>query len=298
MTEILSTPLDRAAESVGNIVLLEHYNCVIDDQRLATLFYVTAMGGTRDPYLFTGLDNMWVNFGRTQVHMPSRGHPPVAQRLRGTAGFVVPDLAAMAARLDFVRAEMARVAPERGHLFDYQVGLDAIELRCPWGNRIRCHAPSARFGRMELGLSYIEFDVPPGTAAGIGRFYEQVMKTPVRLAQQGVEVMAGVSQSLRFTETERPLPDYDGHHFLIYLADFSGPYQWLKDRGLITKDVDPHEWRLEWICDPEDGRRLFQVEHEVRSMRHPLFNRPLVNRNPAITNIDYRRGNEAFAGDF
>ena len=31
---------DRDAQVVGNIVHLEHFNVVIDDQRLATLFYV------------------------------------------------------------------------------------------------------------------------------------------------------------------------------------------------------------------------------------------------------------------
>ena len=70
---------DRDAQSVGNIVHLEHFNVVIPDQRLATLFYVTGLGGTRDPYLFTGLENMWVNFGRTQVHLPSRAVPPRAE---------------------------------------------------------------------------------------------------------------------------------------------------------------------------------------------------------------------------
>jgi hypothetical protein len=63
---------DRDAQVVGNIVHLEHFNVVIDDQRLATLFYVVGLGGTRDPYLFPGLENMWVNFGRNQVHLPSR----------------------------------------------------------------------------------------------------------------------------------------------------------------------------------------------------------------------------------
>ena len=58
---------DRAAQTVGNIVHLEHFNVIHDDQRLATLFYVVGLGGTRDPYLFPGLDNMWVNFGRTQA---------------------------------------------------------------------------------------------------------------------------------------------------------------------------------------------------------------------------------------
>ena len=31
---------DRATQTVGNIVHLEHFNCLINDQRLATLFYV------------------------------------------------------------------------------------------------------------------------------------------------------------------------------------------------------------------------------------------------------------------
>ena len=67
---------DRDARVVGNIVHLEHFNVCIPDQRLATLFYVVGLGGTRDPYLFMGLENMWVNFGRTQVHLPSRAVPP------------------------------------------------------------------------------------------------------------------------------------------------------------------------------------------------------------------------------
>ena len=64
--------LDRAAQNVGNIVLLEHVNVTQPDQGLATLYYVVALGGTRDPYIMVGVDNMWVNYGRTQVHLPTR----------------------------------------------------------------------------------------------------------------------------------------------------------------------------------------------------------------------------------
>src|SRR4051812_8138513 len=83
---------DRTSEDVGNIVHLEHFNCVIDDQRLAALFYVVGMGGTRGPYIFTGFETIWLNFGRSQVPMPSRAVPRGAEVLRGTAGFVVPSL--------------------------------------------------------------------------------------------------------------------------------------------------------------------------------------------------------------
>jgi hypothetical protein len=52
---------DRSAEDLGNIVALEHVNVTVPDQQLATLFYVTGLGLTRDPYLMTGTKNMWVN---------------------------------------------------------------------------------------------------------------------------------------------------------------------------------------------------------------------------------------------
>jgi len=77
---------DRTAQTVGNIVHLEHFNCLIDDQRLATLFYVVGLGGTRDPYIFMGLENMWVNFGRTQVHLPSRGPAPSQKSCAAPSG--------------------------------------------------------------------------------------------------------------------------------------------------------------------------------------------------------------------
>jgi hypothetical protein len=289
---------DRTTQTVGNIVLLEHFNCLIDDQRLATLFYVVGLGGTRDPYIFMGLENMWVNFGRTQVHLPSRGAKPRPEVLRGTAGFVVPDLAVLKENLDFAGKEMKRVVPERTTRFSWQERGDAVEATCPWGNRIRCHAPSPEYPRTELGLVYVDFDVPPGTAEGIARFYSQVMNAPARAENGRAAVSVGRNQKLFFSEKEEKLPEYDGHHIQIYIADFSNSYAWLKERGLISMETDPHEWRFQWITDPQDGRQLFQIEHEVRSMKHPLFARPLVNRNPAVTNRAYMPGSDAFRGTY
>jgi hypothetical protein len=40
------------------------------------------------------------------------------------------------------------------------------------------------------------------------------------------------------------------------------------------------------------------VEHEVRSLRHPLYGRPLVNRNTAQTNRNYFRGQDGFRGRY
>ena len=286
---------DRTTQDVGNIVHLEHFNCVIDDQRLAVLFYVVGLGGTRDPYIFPGMENIWLNFGRTQVHMPSRAVPPRFERLRGTAGFVVPSLDDLARRLEHAGKEMKRVVGSSRD-FSFVKKADCIEATDPWGTRIRCHAPSPEYGKTELGLVYVDFDVPSGTAAGIARFYEQVLRAPAAATGGRTTVSVGKNQKLHFTETTQPLPEYDGHHIQVYIQDFSSPYRWLKERGLVTLETDAHEWRFQWIVDPKDARPLFQVEHEVRSMKHPLFNRPLVNRNHAITNMTYVSGFDAFRG--
>lgn len=279
---------DRTAEDVGNIVLMEHFNVTQPDQRPTTLFYVVALGGTRDPYIMVGLENMWVNFGRTQVHMPSRDPQP--QIVRGRIGFVVPDLAA-------VKARMQRVAPAlKDTRFSFESFDSHIDATCPWGNRVRVHPPAPEYGRTELGLVYVDFDVPRGSADGIARFYTEVMRAPARAANGRAQVSIGRGQYLFFTETDAKLPQYDGHHIEVYVADFSGPYRWLSERGLITMETDAHEWRFQHIVDPRTAQPLFEIEHEVRSLRHPLFGRPLVNRNPAITNTAYVPGKEAFPG--
>lgn len=289
---------NRATQSVGNIVLLEHFNCLIDDQRLATLFYIVGLGGTRDPYIFMGLENMWVNFGRTQVHLPSRGPTPKPEVLRGTAGFVVPDLEALKKNLEFAGKEMKRVAPEKTTRFSWRDKGDTVEATCPWGNRIRCHAPSPEYPRTDLGLVYVDFDVPTGTAEGIARFYDQIMKAPAKAENGRAVVAVGRNQKLIFSETKEKLPEYDGHHVQIYIAEFSSAYAWLKERGLINMETDQNEWRFQWIIDPRDDRKLFQVEHEVRSMKHHLYARPLVNRNPSITNMTYVPGYDSFRGTY
>ena len=39
---------NRRREDIGNVISLEHVNVCIPDQRLATLFYISGLGLTRD----------------------------------------------------------------------------------------------------------------------------------------------------------------------------------------------------------------------------------------------------------
>lgn len=279
---------DRAAEDVGNVVSLEHVNVRIPDQRLSTLFHVTGLGFTRDPYLMTSTDNMWINIGRSQFHLPT-GAPQV---VRGRVGLVVPDLAALLHRLARVREQLD------GTRFEFCEEGDYIDAVSPWGNRLRCHAPAPRFGAINLGLPYVEFDVPPDSAAGIARFYRGMLGAPAELREdnkgRAAHVSMGATQELVFRETDAAIPPYDGHHIQIYIADFAGPYHRLLERGLVMEESDQHQYRFKDIVDPDSGAVLFTIEHEVRSMRHPLYNRPLINRDPAQTNIAYRPGRDAW----
>jgi len=274
---------DRAAEDLGNIVALEHVNTRIPDQQLATAFYVSALGLTRDPYLMTGTDNMWVNVGRSQFHLPS-SKPQV---LRGRVGIVLPGRETLLARLARARKALD------GTRFAFAEQEDFVEAVSPWGNVVRCHEPAPRFGPLRLGMPYVELDVPPRTAEGIARFYREIMGAPARAENGVARVDAGPGQALVYRETDAPQPAYDGHHVQIYIADFSGPYRRLAERGLISEESDQHQYRFTELIDPAEGKKLFQLEHEVRSMRHPLYGRPLVNRNPRQSNTDYAPGHDA-----
>jgi hypothetical protein len=282
----MQRPFDRALEDLGNAIHLEHVNVQVPDQRLATLFYVAGLGLTRDPYLMVSDTNMWVNVGRSQFHLPS-GDPQV---VRGHTAIVIPGREALLDRLASVTSKLA------GTAFAFNEHNDYVAATCPWGNRLRCYEPdAARFGRITLGIPYVEFEVPAGTAQGICAFYPEVMGIPAEL-KNGDGTMArvkmGRDQYLQFRETDRPQPEYDGHHVQMYITDFSGPYRKLKQRGLVSQEDNQYQYRFRDIVDPANGKHLFTVEHEVRSATHPMYLRPLVNRNPAVTNRTYAHGHD------
>jgi hypothetical protein len=279
---------DRAAEDLGNSLHLEHVNVRIPDQRLATLFYVAGLGLTRDPTMMVGDGNMWINVGRSQFHLPT-GSPQV---LRGHTGIVIAGRAALLDRLAAVRDRLA------GTCFGFSERNDHVEATCPWGNRVRCYEPDpARFGSTSLGIPYVEFDAPVGTTDAIADFYRRIVETPASVERSETDgavarVMVGRDQHLLFRETSRALPAFDDHHVQIYLVNFSGPYRRLRERNLISQEDNRYQYRFRDIIDLDSGRHLFTVEHEVRSITHPMYLRPLINRNPILTNRNYAPGHD------
>ena len=280
----MQQPFDRASEDLGNSIHFEHVNVTIPDQRLATLFYVAGLGLTRDPYLMVSDSNMWVNVGRSQFHLP-QGSPQV---LRGHIGLVIAGRAALLDRLASVAKKL------EGTSFAFSERNDHVEAICPWGNRIRCYEPdAARFGRITLGIPYVEFDVPLGTAKGIAKFYQHMIDVPAEVVNGDgttAKVRVGRNQYLLFRETDAPQAEYDEHHVQIYVSSFSGPHKRLGERGLVSREDNPYQYRFRDITDLDTGKHLFTIEHEVRSLTHPMFFRPLVNRNPTQTARNYANG--------
>jgi len=229
---------------------------------------------------------MWINVGRSQFHLPT-GQPQV---VRGRTGLVIPGRDALLNRLAAVSSQLSETK------FSFKESDKGVEVICPWGNQIRCHEPGNSFGRMHLGMPYVELDVPPGAANAIAEFYQSILETDAFVDTSASEpcarVSVGESQSLIFKETDKPAPAYDGHHIAVYLANFSRPHQRLLDRNLVTQESNQHQYRFVDILDLAGNQPLFRIEHEVRSMTHPLYGRAQINRNPDITNASYVPGHQ------
>jgi len=279
---------DRTVEDLGNIVELGHVNVTVPDQSKAVAYYLMGLGLTRDPYLMAGLENMWVNVGRGQFHLPTR-EPQV---VRGTTALVLPDLEALLKRLDYAKKYL------EGTKFSFKEAGDVVETTCPWGNRIRVHAPTPeKFGPMRVGMPYVEFDVPAASSLeAIARFYREILGGIAGVAkdERGEYAWASCSGDCKvlYRPTSKKLPKYDGHHIQITLADFSGPHKKLVERGLISEESDQHQYRFLDIVDVDTNKPIFRIEHETRSMRHPMFNRTFINRNPDMSNRNFVPGYE------
>jgi hypothetical protein len=252
----------------GGIVELQHLNICIDDQQLATAFYVVGMGFTRDPYNLVGLGAMWINVGQQQFHLPTTS----AQVVRGTIDVIVPDLDELVERLTFVRPLLS------GTRFDFLVRDGQAMVTCPWGNRFRAH-PSGPGAEVTRGISSVEFETPLGTADGVYQFYTEIMDAPATIEDGVVRVVVGTNQTFVFRETTEPLMPYDGYHVNVYLSNFSTVHEDMRRRGLISLERDEFQFNFHNIIDPSSNELLLELEHEIRSIDHPAYLSPLVNRD-------------------
>ena len=196
---------------------------------------------------------------------------------------------------------LASVAKKlEGTTFAFTEHNDHVEAICPWGNRMRCYEPdAARFGRITLGIPYVEFDVPVGTAKAICAFYPEIMGMPAEFLNGDGTVARGQGRQGPVSAVPRDRPARSRNSTAITCRSTSRispvPTARLLERDLISQEDNQYQYRFRDIVDLDSGKHLFTVEHEVRSATHPMFMRPLVNRNPAETNRTYAPGHEQWA---
>jgi hypothetical protein len=191
---------------------------------------------------------------------------------------VVPDVGAVQRGLAGVARELEgtefRVAEVGG----------ALGVVTPWGHRLRIHG--AQGVPVSLGIEYVEFWVSPGAAAGIGAFYEEVLQcsvVPGRVeGDPTVEVVVGPGQRFRFRERPDGGTVANTNHVAVYLTRYRAILEALDKRGLVYEPDAGEQFRFREIVDPDSGRVLFDFEHEMRSLHHVGYRRPLVNRGGAL----------------
>ena len=141
---------DRAAEDLGNSIHLEHVNVqspTSGSPRCST-WRARAHARSvpqRSPPSCGSMSGAASSTCRPAARCPARPHRPRDVRPRG---------AARPAYGGARKLGVARGSPSASPT-------TTSRRSCPWGNRVRRHAPDAsRFGHITLGLPYVEFDVP------------------------------------------------------------------------------------------------------------------------------------------
>lgn len=275
------TEQQKMFPEIGAAVHLEHVNFTIGEQPLATTFFMSGLGLTRDPYKRCDETNMGVNVGLQQFHLPCSETPTPS--FPGEIGLVLPDLTA-------VRDRLTRLH-DKGHFANTPYALtgeeDCLEVISPFGIALRLHAPDSVAFLQPLGLAYVNVSVPHGSAEPIAAFYRSVLRCPARCreidGERTAEIVVGPYQYLRYRERE--VADYATHnvHVAIYVTHFNALRDYMIAHGSFMYDALDQTFFFEQLLDADRGEPLFRLQHEIRGLYHPDYMRPLVNRWPLVT---------------
>ncbi|MEP5723444.1 MAG: hypothetical protein ABJL64_14635 [Rhizobiaceae bacterium] len=265
---------------IGGIVHLDHVNFETPDHELATVFYINGLGLTRDPYRRADEQNMGINVGLQQFHLPRRGEqtPP----FYGVVGLVVPDIEGIKKRCDL----LSKLGKFDGTPYRWVQEGSAVLVTSPFGVQFRLHRAEDFVFQRPLGIAYVEVSVPLQTADGIAKFYSKIVKAPVQVrdieAGKTALVSAGPHQQIRFVE--RSLDDYRTHsmHISYHVTHYNELRETVADHDSLMGAGRGEVFFFNKIFDPDTGEFIFEIQNEVRSIYHPDFMRPLINRWPIV----------------
>jgi len=325
-------------DEYSTLTLLEHVNLNIPDHAYALPFYGDLLGFGLDPRraanVEKGSGTVWMNCGASQFHLPFGEE---AQTIPGSIGLIYSSLEPLKNRLKEELAKEAN-ADERCFLesevgVDERTGQEYVKLVDRYNNTFFARknldgiSPpgkdqglkqplvtksdndefgevASKYGMDEsecVGISYVEFLVPPKTASSIAEFYESVLDATVSVVQieEGIEIAIVAfgkidengrsDQTVLFREKEGfEVPPYDGHHISMYVGvdakDFEASFKNCNTAGVIW--VNPRfsdkavnlnnakiykQYRFKNILNIRNGKKIFELEHEIRSVNHQSY---------------------------
>ena len=193
---------DRAAEDLGNIVSLEHVNTRIPDQTCVDAVPRHRAGVHPRP-LSHDQHRQYVDQYRAAANSICR---PARRRCCAAASDWWCPISPRWLR------RLAKVKPDlEGTQFDFREGNDIlVDVISPVGqpHPLPPAAAPLRPGQSWPGLR--QFDVPPGSADGIARFYREVIETPARsltTTKGGGRASRSASRNISlFRETDAAIP--------------------------------------------------------------------------------------------
>ena len=322
---------DKDVVDTSTMTLLEHVNLNVPSHEYIVPFYFDVLGLGLDPrkaanldYETTGKKTLWANCGASQFHLP---YGERAQQIPGHVGLLYPDAASLQRLEQRLQANRTAFASYEKSVDPRSSGQNVLSVVDKYGNQFKCRVgasgvPEAwqqpvigttdadkatwgdavvhRFGKDTaecVGLSYVEFNCPPGTADKISLFYDSVFDATTSVVQDTTGPVAIIGfgnitsqgrsdQALLFRETARStIPPYDGHHVAMYVGqsaeDFAQAFKNAQLAGVVWKNprfadqVDTlalaaqwNQFRFKDIVDMDTGETIFTLEHEIRSVAH------------------------------
>jgi hypothetical protein len=274
---------------VGSILHLEHVNFTVPGQDLITIFFINGLGLTRDPYKRTDETNFGVNVGQQQFHLPTGGPTPP---FPGLVHLVSPDLPMIVTRL----RRLEQAGKFDGTPFSLEQTADALDIVTPFGPKLRIVSPADKVFHKPLGIYQVDLLIPQGTADGCAAYYSGVLGAPAEVqivaGRRSAVVVMGPNQRVIFSESEPSGFDFDyrSFHLAFYISHYNQTAAKIEAGGGIKGKAGASQMFSTKVFDPRTGETLFLLENEVRSVYHPDFMRPLINRWPLV--------NEPFTDQF
>lgn len=307
--DISTTDTDDDVDGASTLTLLSNVHVNVVDPAHAYPFYRDLLGMELAPRNDDDKDDPLsvLSCGACQFHLHRVSTDEEATTLPGTVGLSYASLAPLKERLQALGDNSDDSFLKEGEV---TADGDCVRLVDRHDNvfyaREGSSPPPVHTTNSDcVGVSYVEFRVPPKTAVRIAQFYECALDATTSTVETAdgetvaivavgniCETTGRADQTLLFKETEGTIPPRPGQDdktvVTLYVGrnaqDFEVAFQNCDVAGVVCvnprfRDKAPNltgaklykQFRFKDILDLKTGKKLFRLEHEVRSVEHDAW---------------------------